>query len=284
MSCFKTSMKILLAFMLLPFVSFLLLFVGAKAKNGRLMLEGAIYAAILLIAVSLPESIGGILMLGSMVASGARSFQFRELWLPKPTAVPRLQPAPYYGPPVVAHFSQQPVAPPYPAPTAPPYPAPTAPPYPAPTASSASVDDDLSSALAWVVSRAKQNKHRLPSDAYVTILECCQTLDSVIDVENRRPSTDAQFQYELEAMVREYLPSVLKNYLAIPAGRVSDRQPNGKTPVEELSEQLHLLNGQAETLHASRHGHASSELTSMGNFLREKFGHQQQAKFDFGIE
>lgn len=284
MSCLKTSLKILFAFMLLPFVSFLLLFVGAKAKNGRLMLEGAIYAAILIISVNLPESIGGILMLGSMVASGARSFQLRELWLPKRTAVPRLQPTPYYGPPVVAHLSQQPVAPPYPAPTAPPYPASTVPLYPAPTASSASVDDDLSSALAWVVSRAKQNKHRLPSDAYVTILECCQTLDSVIDAENRRPSTDAQFQYELEAMVREYLPSVLKNYLAIPAGRVNDRQPNGKTPVEELSEQLHLLNGQAEALHASRHGQASSELTSMGNFLREKFGHQQQAKFDFGIE
>lgn len=282
MSCLKTSVKILFAFMLLPFVSFLLLFVGAKAKNGRLMLEGAIYAAILLIAVSLPETIGGILMLGSMVASGARSFQFRELWLPKPTAVPRLQPAPYYGPPVVAHFSQQPVAPTYPAPTypAPTYPAPT---YQAPVASS-SVDDDLSSALAWVVSRAKQNKHRLPSDAYVTILECCQTLDSVIDAEKQRPSTDAQFQYELEAMVREYLPSVLKNYLAIPAGSVNDRQPNGRTPVEELSEQLHLLNGQAEALHASRHGQASSELTSMGNFLREKFGHQQQARFDFGIE
>ena len=98
--------------------------------------------------------------------------------------------------------------------------------------------DDLSTSLTWVSSLAKQNKHRLPADTYVTILETCQMLDSVIDTESRQPSADAGFEYELEAVVSEYLPAVLQGYLAIPPSMVENRQPNGKTPNEELVEQL----------------------------------------------
>ncbi|HZK05122.1 MAG TPA: hypothetical protein VFC82_04650 [Actinomycetaceae bacterium] len=275
----KTVLKILLALTLLPFASFLLLFAGAKAKNRNLMVEGAVYATIFVVSVYLPSgsAIGAILFLGSIAASAARSVQVRDLWLKKPTPQPQLQPASVYGTPPVAQFPPQVLGTPYP-------PQPVAAPFPAaPITSTTTVNDDLLSALAWVVSRAKQNRHRLPADAYVTILECCQTLNSVEDAEKQLPSVDTEFQYELEAMVREYLPSVLKNYLAIPASMVNDPQANGRTPVEELSEQLQLLNRQAETLHASRHGHASAELTNTGNFLREKFGHQA-AKFDFGIE
>ena len=164
--------------------------------------------------------------------------------------------------------------------------APTLPPsQPSPAATSlAGPSDDLSTALTWVSSQAKQNKHRLPADTYVTILETCQMLDSVIDAESRQPSADARFEYELEAVVREYLPAVLQGYLAIPPSMVENRQPNGRTPNEELVEQLQLLLGQAETLHSTRHSQTSADLTTTGNFLRERFGHHQQGGFDFGIK
>ncbi|WP_460455242.1 hypothetical protein, partial [Arthrobacter monumenti] len=138
--------------------------------------------------------------------------------------------------------------------------------------------------LAWVTSRAKQNKHRLPADAYVAILETSQTLDAVIDAERRQPSADARFEYELEAIVGEYLPAVLQGYLAIPPSMVENQQPNGKTPDEELAEQLQLLSGQAEALHSNRHSQTSAELSNTGNFLRERFGHHQRDGFDFGIK
>lgn len=144
--------------------------------------------------------------------------------------------------------------------------------------------DDLASALAWVTSHAKQNKHRLPSADYVTILETRHTLDAVIDAERAQPIHDARFEYELTAMVREYLPTVLQSYLAVPPSMVDNPQPNGRTPSQELTEQLGLLSGQADALHASQHRQMSADLTSNGNFLREKIGHQQAGSFDFGID
>lgn len=144
--------------------------------------------------------------------------------------------------------------------------------------------NDLSSALAWVSSTAKQNKHRMPSEAYVSLLETCQTLDAIVDAEARQPSSDARLEFELEAMVREYLPSLLRGYLAVPTNMTATRQPNGRTPSEEFVEQIDLLSGQADALHSSRFGQTSADLTSMGNFLRERFGHRQRNGFDFGIE
>ncbi|MCS6711686.1 hypothetical protein JSY14_06495 [Brachybacterium sp. EF45031] len=154
---------------------------------------------------------------------------------------------------------------------------------PAPAAIPAT-NDDLSGALSWIGAYAKQNKHRLPAEAYVSILESCQVLDAVTEAERREPSGDARLQYELGALVREYFPAVLRGYLAIPAGMVEVRQSNGRTANEELVEQLHLLSGQAEALHSSRHSHMSSQLATTGNFLREKFGRRQQGAFDFGVE
>ena len=140
----------------------------------------------------------------------------------------------------------------------------------------------LSQALAWTAALAKQNKNRIPTESYVSVLETCQTLDAVIDAETQQPMGDPQFEYELTATVREYLPAVLRNYLAIPPSMVDTRQVNGRTPNEELVEQLQLLSRQAETLHSSRHRHISAELSNMGNFLRERFRTNQGGPLDLG--
>ena len=44
------------------------------------------------------------------------------------------------------------------------------------------------------------------------------------------------------------------------------------------------LTGQAEALHASRHSRTTAQLTTRGNFLREKFGHRSPDANDFGIK
>ncbi|WP_341358365.1 hypothetical protein V5H98_11260 [Georgenia sp. M64] len=263
---FKNAVKVGAVVFLFPFIAFLLLIIGLSSKRRRVLLEGIAYAVAFVIAISLPtgSAVSAFLGLGAMVASGIRSYQVRDLWLRRKSASP--QPQYVAGP-------KAPQAPPLP------YPGPQAaalPPRP--------TNDDFAPALAWVAAQAKQNKYRIPSESYVTILETCQTLDSVLDAEKRQPTADARFQYELGAMVKEYLPAVLRNYLAIPPDMVGIRQPNGRTADEELESQIQLLARQAETLHANRHRQSSADLTSTGNFLRERFGHHQQGGFDFGIE
>lgn len=260
----QNVIKVAAVCLLFPFLAFLLLIVGIRAKDRKVTLEGAVYAAVFFLMLAVPQdnalsTVVAFLGLGSMSASVVRSYMLRDLWLPSRGRQP--QHVASVAPQRPPHLATQPSR----------------------AASFAQSSDDLSSALAWVTSHAKQNKHRLSAESYVTILETCQALDAVIDAERRQPSADARFEYELEAMVREYLPTVLRGYLAIPPSMVDSRQPNGRTPNEELVEQLDLLSGQAEALHASRHSHTSAKLSSTGNFLRERFGYHQRDGFDFGI-
>jgi hypothetical protein len=144
--------------------------------------------------------------------------------------------------------------------------------------------EHLPSAVAWVRAHADRNRRRLPGDTHRTVLQTCQVLDAVIAAEERDPTADARFEYELDAMTRRYLPAVLRNYLAIAPSRVHERQPNGRTPDEELTEQLRILSGQAEALYASRHRRLTAELSTTGNFLREKYGQRQPDASDFRVQ
>lgn len=241
--------KVALAVLFFPLIALLVLLIGMGAKNKKVFIEGAIYSVVFIVALSLSGDLAAFAGLAAMAFSIVRSYMLRDLWLPKKVRKPRRDDA----------VQEQ-------------------------ATSFAGASGDLSTALTWVSSQAKQNKHRFPADTYVTILETCHMLDSVIDAESRQPSADARFEYELEAMVRDYLPAVLQGFLAIPSSMLESRQPNGRTPNEELVEQLRLLLGQAEALHSTRHSQTSADLTSTGNFLRERFGHHQQGGFDFGIK
>lgn len=271
--------KVVAALIFSLFVAFYVLLIGVAAKNKKVILEGLAYAVLFAIAMAGSDSMA-VLGLGVMAVAAVRTFMLRDLWLPARGAEVRyVESAQHFAQPQVT-AQQQPT---YvqPAPQQP-Y-IQSVPPQPA-HVPAARATDGLTASLAWVSATAKENKHRFPADTYVTILETCQTLDAVIEAESRQPSGDAAFEYELGVLVKEYLPAVLKGYLAVPAGMVNDRQPNGKTPNEELAEQLELLSGQADALHANRYGQTSAELSSMGNFLRERFGHRQREGFDFGIE
>ncbi|GAA1497977.1 hypothetical protein [Paeniglutamicibacter kerguelensis] len=267
----RNVFKVALVAVFFPFIAFLVLIIGMGAKNKKVIFEGVIYGAVFVLAFSLPGSSGVVAALAAMGLSAVRSYMLRDLWIPRRGRKPQLgAPAQANSPAFPPVQTDSPAYPPFQQPPA--------------ATSLARPADDLSTSLTWVSSLAKQNKHRLPADTYVTILETCQMLDSVIDTESRQPSADAGFEYELEAVVSDYLPWVLQGYLAIPPSMVENRQPNGKTPNEELVEQLGLLLGQAETLHATRHSQTSADLTITGNFLRERFGHRQQGGSGFGLK
>lgn len=252
----KNAFKIALTVIFFPFIAFLLLVVGIGAKNKKLTLEGSLYGLAFILAVASAGSMSMAFGLGAMALSTGRAYWHRDLWLDGPksrkpaTPVARMEPRP-----VPAQVTRPPAV----------------------------AESRLSSEIAWVSAYAKANKHRLPADSYVIILECCDTIDSIIKAETSQPSHNAQFEYELGALAKDYFPMVLKGYLAVPADMVDTRQPNGKTPNEECAEQLRLLQSEADALHSTRHGASSARLTSSGNFLRERFSHHKQ-EFDFGIE
>ena len=257
-------LKVAITLLFFPFIPVLVLMIGVRRKNLKVILEGAFYIAGVLLAFSVPPDSAlaittAFLGLGIFAASALRVYMLRDLWLH-----PRVrgqQPAPQPNKP--GPLAEQPHS----------------------AGATASLpSEELSGALAWVASLAKQNKNRLSSESYISVLEICQTLDAVIDAEARQHRADARFEYELAAVVREYLPSVLQSYLAIPPAMLDSRQPNGRTPNEELVEQLQILSGQAEALYSARHSHTSAQLTSTGNFLRERYGHHQQGGFDFGVK
>ncbi len=254
--------KVGLVVLFLPLLAFLVLVIGAVKKRALVILEGLVYAAGFAVGIFVLDVIGlgGLLALVSMGASGVRAWHLRDLWLPaRRRWWHRLLPEETDAP--TAQVTTSP-----------------------PAEAALEGADGRAATLTWVGSLARRQRPRLPSGAYVTLLETCQVLDAVVEAERREPTRDASFEYELDALVREYLPAVVRGYLAIPVRLLDARQPNGRTPKEELAEQLDLLFRQAEALHAARHSHAPAQLTTMGNFLREKFGHRKQDAFDFGVK
>ncbi|WP_454084199.1 hypothetical protein [Georgenia sp. Marseille-Q6866] len=243
----------------LPLIAYLVLLIGGVKKKAGVILEGLLYAAGFTAGIFVLDIIGlgGVLALASMGVSAMRSWHLRDLWLParrrwwhRFTGAPSQELVEASPPPEAAVEGA----------------------------------DGRAAALGWVGALAKQSRMRLPSNAYVAFERTHRLLGAVVDAERREPSRDARFEYELDAMVREYLPGVLRSYLAIPPDMVETRQPNGRTPNEELTEQLQLLAGQAEALHASRHSRIAAQLTTTGNFLREKYGNLHREAFDFGVK
>jgi len=257
------ALKVVLVVVFCPFIALLVLLIGIGAKSKKIIIEGAICSLVFFVALGFHSDIAAFAGLGTMIFSAVRAYMLRDFWLPKrsekATVESRLNTPSLTGAAPVQEL------------------------HPA-SQSFNSVKNSLTSAVAMISAEAKLNKHRLPGNTYVTILETCQLLDSVVDAETDHPISDARFEYELSAIIKEYIPSVLQGYLAIPPSLVQEQQPNGKTPNQELTEQLGLLQAQAENLHAVRHRRSSDDLTTTGNFLRERFGHHLQNGFDFGIK
>lgn len=242
--------KVAAVLVFLPLVASLVLVIGAVRRNLRVALEGLLYAGAFSVAVFVLDVWGppALLAVAAMAASGLRSWQLRDLWLParRRRWKRALTEISTVGRRVRTRRT-------------------------AAVAGSA----HLPSAVAWVRRHADRNRRRLPGDTHRTVLQICQVLDGLIAAEQRERTGDPRFEYELDVMAREYLPAVLGNYLAIAPSRVHERQPSGRTADEELTQQLQILLRQVDDLDAGRHRRLTTELSVTGNFLRDKYGHHE---------
>ena len=115
---------------------------------------------------------------------------------------------------------------------------------------------------------------QLPTSATVTARRVTDTVDAVLlstlDSGGGR-ELDIHARVSLNGILRDYLPTTVRRYLALdPATRTAPR-PTGQTAADALAEQLDfLLDAATEVLDAVRHNDANA-LMAQGNFLRSKF-------------
>lgn len=133
---------------------------------------------------------------------------------------------------------------------------------------------ELAAELFRVVRFINSAAGQLPPAAVVTARRVTDTIDQVL-LTTRDRELDIHARVSLNGMLRDYLPTTLRTYLALdPAGRERPA-PNGMTPTTALVEQLDFLLGAAlESLTAVRNDDANA-LLAQGNFLRTKFARSE---------
>jgi hypothetical protein len=110
---------------------------------------------------------------------------------------------------------------------------------------------------------------QLPTAATVTARSVTDVVDTVLRAS--AADLDIHARVSLNGVLRDYLPTTLRAYLALdPVTRTTARAGAG-TPQQALVEQLDfLLDAASDVLEAVRRDDANA-LVAQGNFLRSKF-------------
>jgi hypothetical protein len=88
----------------------------------------------------------------------------------------------------------------------------------------------------------------------------------------QRQSASAEELHQLTALVRQYLPEAVDRYLALPASYVATAtSATGRTPAQELLDQLQLLHEGAEQLATAVYDSDAQALAVGRRFLDAKF-------------
>ncbi|NAZ77194.1 hypothetical protein GTQ99_17450 [Kineococcus sp. T13] len=129
----------------------------------------------------------------------------------------------------------------------------------------------LQERLRDVVRTANRNGGRLPDGAVPAVREIEDVLRPLLAHVGRR-GAEVEALHDLEAIVTEYLPGALENYLELPEDyALTSRGPSGSTPAEELVAQLRLLADGARELQRAVYDHDAQRLSVQGRFLDAKF-------------
>jgi hypothetical protein len=115
-----------------------------------------------------------------------------------------------------------------------------------------------------------QNSGRLPGESVVTARRITDVLREVIDTSEVRP-LDIYAVISVQGILRDYLPTTLRGFLALDDAQLRAARPSGRTPIESLAEQLEALLDEAASLLSAAQAQDADALLSQGSFLRTKF-------------
>ena len=115
---------------------------------------------------------------------------------------------------------------------------------------------------------------QLPTEATVLARRITDTVGTVLHATRDR-ELDIHARVSLNGILRDYLPTTLRAYLALDPGTRDHPRAAGPSATVALGQQLDaLLDGAIEVLTAVRNDDANS-LVAQGNFLRTKFGRSE---------
>lgn len=115
---------------------------------------------------------------------------------------------------------------------------------------------------------------QLPGEGVVAARRITDTVGLVLH-STRDRDLDIQARVALNGILRDYLPTTLRTFLALDPASRNQPPPGGKTPTAALEEQLQFLLGSAtEVLTAVRNDDADA-LVAQGSFLRTKFARSE---------
>ena len=142
---------------------------------------------------------------------------------------------------------------------------------PRPTAPDVDSPAGLADTLDHLVDRINRSSGRLPISAVVAALDVTDIVDQLLDTTRDDDVPDVEVILAVRGIVRDYLPTTLDRFLALDPSVVDQPLTSGRTPREQLDEQLVQLAGAAADVLAATRARDADRLVSQGNFLRTKF-------------
>jgi hypothetical protein len=114
------------------------------------------------------------------------------------------------------------------------------------------------------------NSGRLPGESVVLARRITDTVREVIDTSEIHP-LDIYTVVSVKGMINDYLPTTLKQFLALDASQLAVPRPSGSTPVQSLAEQLASMLDAAFDMLAAARSQDADALMAQGSFIKTKF-------------
>ncbi|OAA25741.1 hypothetical protein UG55_10209 [Frankia sp. EI5c] len=128
----------------------------------------------------------------------------------------------------------------------------------------------LRAELAGIVTGANADGGRLPPGAVPTVRDIDDVLRPLLGYLETRPASEEELRY-LTAIIREYLPRALADFVALPPQYADRPGVTGTTPAEDLVRQLQFLDEGAHELQDSVYTGDAAKLAIQARFLEAKF-------------
>lgn len=132
----------------------------------------------------------------------------------------------------------------------------------------------LRTSLRSTVARVNRSAGRLPEGVVPRVRAIEDLLVELLDHEATTAwsTLTAQTRFSLSATVDDYLPTSISAYLALPPDfAATHRSAEGRSPAEELQEQLRTLYVAVQELAQAVYAGDAERLSTQGRFLDTKF-------------
>jgi hypothetical protein len=151
--------------------------------------------------------------------------------------------------------------------------APSGPPPPVldePDTDVAAQSRQLQSELAGIVRQANADGGRLPPGAVPTVRDIDDVLRPLLQYVETRSASDEEMRH-LTAIIRDYLPTALGDFMSLPPQYTERPGVTGTTPADDLVRQLQLLDEGANELQDLVYTGDAAQLAIQARFLDAKF-------------